>query len=317
MPRIDSTGACPFTLCPNDARQLLVRRAGILNAIRHYFYRGDVLEVTTPQLGRYPVSDPQLQNFIVDNPLAAAGSADKFYLQTSPESAMKQLLSKGSGSIYQLCQVFRVDPPGALHAMEFTMLEWYRLGFGFDGIIQDTLALVAELLAPRPQKVVGYREIFLQVLDIDPFNVTPEALRRAARTRVDASFDDADDAVWLDLLFSHCIAPQLGRDCFTVVRDFPPAQAAMAALHNDEAGNSVAARFEMFIDGVEIANGYRELTDWREQQARFANDNRLRACRGIMQVPVDDELLQAMRERGLPECAGVALGVDRLLMFAE
>ncbi|NND38323.1 MAG: EF-P lysine aminoacylase GenX [Pseudomonadales bacterium] len=302
---------------PGDTQALLARRARFLRAIRSFFDAQAVTEVTTPQMGAYPASDPQLCNFRVDNPLAVSDKAAHFYLQTSPESAMKQLLARGSGSIYQLCQAFRVDPPGALHAMEFTLLEWYRLGFDFDEIISDTLSLVATLLGDRKVEVISYFDIFLRELSLDPLLAGKNELRDAAKRRVDVDMDDVDEQIWLDLLFSHCIAPQLGQGCYTVIRDFPPQQAAMAELAIDAKGNQVAARFELFIEGVEIANGYKELSDWREQQRRFEQDNKTRQARGIAPVEIDKGLLASMREHGLPACAGVALGVDRLLMLAQ
>ncbi|MBT8149223.1 MAG: EF-P lysine aminoacylase GenX, partial [Gammaproteobacteria bacterium] len=239
------------------------------------------------------------------------------YLQTSPESSMKQLLAKGSGSIYQICKAYRRDPPGKLHACEFTILEWYRTGYTLAQIIDDTLALVESVIGRRPADIISYREAFIRYAGADPHCLQGKNLREFAREKICVEFDDKSDDVWLDLLHSHLVEPQLGRDCYTIVHSYPASQAAMAEIVRDNEGAAVAARFELYVDGIELANGYQELTDADEQQRRFERDNATRCARGLPPVPIDQPLLNAMREPGLPACAGVALGVDRLLLLLQ
>lgn len=300
----------------SSAKSVLQKRAHALAAIRHYFAERDILEVETPLLGQYPVSDPQLDNLRVENPFANKNSWQ--YLQTSPEYAMKQLLAMGSGSIYQLCKAFRKDQPGRLHAVEFTLLEWYRQGFTLAELIDDVACLVKELTARNwPQQVISYRDAFLQYVGIDPFAVNIDELRGVAREKIDVSFDDDDMDVWLDLLLTHLIEPQLGWDGLTFLTDYPPSQAALSRLKSDSCGNLVAERFELYMQGVEIANGYHELNDADEQLQRFEVDNKKRIAIGKPAVEIDKTLIAAMREPGIPDCSGVALGVDRLMLFVD
>jgi lysyl-tRNA synthetase class 2 len=266
-----------------------------------------VLEVETPQLCPATVTDPHLQQH---------GVPGYGYLQTSPEYAMKRLLAAGSGSIYQIARVFRAGEVGRRHNPEFTLLEWYRLGFTPDQLIDEVAAIACLALGETTTVRHRYRDLFRAHLDLDPADAAPSMqLRAAARRHLDLAFDDADRDTWLELLMSHVIEPELGIDELSFVVDYPPSQAALARLRVDAEGQKVASRFELYHRGVELANGYHELLDADEQRARFAADLRERERLGLPAIPLDQRFLAAL-EFGLPDCSGVALGLDRLVMLA-
>jgi lysyl-tRNA synthetase class 2 len=291
---------------PSASFANLRRRAQILARLRAHFAAGQVLEVETPQLCPTTVSDPHLNSLYVP----AAG-----YLQTSPEYAMKRLLAAGSGSIYQVARVFRADEEGRWHNPEFTLLEWYRSGFSLDELIDDVAAVARLALGEVDCVRHRYRDLFRSHLDLDPLNCNTSELAAVARRHIDIAFDDADRDTWLELLMSHVIEPRLGNDALCFVVDYPPSQAALARLRVDAEGQQVAARFELYYRGVELANGYHELLDAGEQRRRFAADLREREALGLPVIPLDEKLLAAL-EHGLPDCSGVALGFDRLVMLA-
>ena len=285
-------------------RQRITRRAQFLAAIRAFFAARGVLEVDTAQLRPCGVTDPQLVS------LAASGG----YLQTSPEYAMKILLSLGAGDIYQLAHVFRGEEQGRKHRREFMLLEWYRLGYYHLRLMDEVADLVRELLpACRawPLRRTPYASAFRQHLGIDIDRMDDAALRALCTARLPESTDwQLSRDGMLDLLFTHYVEPELGRDALEFLCDYPPSQAALARIINGS-----AARFELYINGLELCNGFWELSDAHEQRARFLADNRERAQLGLPEMPLDEAFLAAL-ERGLPDCAGVALGVDRLLMLA-
>ena len=309
---ISIAGADPAALSMATARETLQFRARSLATIRRYFAERGVMEVETPLLAAHAATDPQLDNFALANPLP---SSPLCYLQTSPEYAMKRLLALGSGSIYQLGKAFRRDAPSRLHLPEFTLLEWYRVGFDMPSLMADVAALAEALLGPQPVEYISYREAFILWVGIDPWRSSDEALAAFARQKIDISFSSADRNVWLDLLLSHCLEPRLGRGKLTFLFDYPCSQAALSRIERNDDGEAVARRFELYSEGVELANGYHELTDAAEQRARFEQDNRQRQKMGLESRSIDEDLMAAL-ERGLPDCAGVALGVDRLLALA-
>ena len=282
----------------------ITRRAQFLAAIRAFFAARGVLEVDTAQLRPCGVTDPQLVS------LAASGG----YLQTSPEYAMKILLSLGAGDIYQLAHVFRGEEQGRKHRREFMLLEWYRLGYDHLRLMDEVADLVRELLpACRawPLRRTPYAAAFRQHLGIDIDRMDDAALRALCTAHLPESTDwQLSRDGMLDLLFTHYVEPELGRDTLEFLCDYPPSQAALARIINGS-----AARFELYINGLELCNGFWELSDAHEQRARFLADNRERAQLGLPEMPLDEAFLAAL-ERGLPDCAGVALGVDRLLMLA-
>ncbi|MEZ5489788.1 MAG: EF-P lysine aminoacylase EpmA [Gammaproteobacteria bacterium] len=284
-------------------------RAGVLAEIREFFRQRQVLEVETPLLCPTTATDPHLDSISV----AGVSNRDRrnFYLQTSPEFAMKKLLAGGSGCIYQVCKAFRRDERSRRHNPEFTMLEWYRLGLDDHQLMDEVEQLVTSLTGrPAPERI-SYRQLFLRQLGLDPHHCSDAELENLARQRLDfnASGYSRDD--FLQLLLAEVIEPAMTGDCF--VYDFPASMAALARVTPDPHGTPIARRFELFMGGMELANGYWELTDAAEQRRRFQADLAQRRQLQREEVPVDGELLSAL-ESGLPDCAGVALGLDRLLM---
>ncbi|APE30053.1 EF-P lysine aminoacylase GenX [Halomonas aestuarii] len=291
-------------------------RARLIAEVRAFFAERDVLEVETPVLGHGGSTEVHLASLSAEATTPAG--RERLWLQTSPEFAMKRLLAAGSGPIFQLARSFRDGEVGRRHNLEFTMLEWYRPGLGLDELIDETAALVGRVLGrePGPLRRRRYRDLFREVLGIDPFTIPLEPLRRLAGETGGLEMGDSDRDGCLDLLMSFAIEPGLGRDGLDVVVDYPASQAALARHHRDpEDGEWVASRFELYREGLELANGYDELTDAAEQAARFAQDNAARRALGLAAVAVDERLLAAL-EAGLPAGSGVALGLDRLIQLA-
>ncbi len=276
---------------------MLKERATLLTQIRRFFEEKDVLEVETPLLGKTGVCDPHLHN------LSTTITDQKYYLQTSPEFAMKRLLASGSGSIYQICKAFRNDEQGRLHNPEFTLLEWYREGFDYLQLMDEIEELILGLTGLKEIKRITYRDAFLKTTKIDPFIATTKELAKIAES-VSGNLTRND---LLDLILVDKVLLKLDKAFF--LYDYPEDQAAMAKLR----GN-VSERFELIINGIELANGYTELIDSVEQEKRFENENKQRQKQGIEQMQIDQKLLSAMAD-GIPNCAGVALGLDRLLMI--
>ncbi len=282
----------------------LAGRAELLAQLRAFFAARGVLEVETPLLCSDTITDPAIE------PIPCGQASGRRWLQTSPEYAMKRLLAAGSGPIYQVCKAFRAGEAGGRHNPEFTLVEWYRPGFNLADLIEEVADLVQAVLGTTLHRVMTYRELFHQYLGLDPFTVGVGELEAFARARLDYSGGTENRDTWLDLLLTHLVEPQL--EGLVFVHDYPASQAALARLR-EEGGITVAERFELYVDGVELANGYFELIDPAEQRARFEADNRVLAARGDAARPIDERLLAAM-EAGVPSCAGVALGLDRLLM---
>jgi lysyl-tRNA synthetase class 2 len=298
---------------PTATATALKCRAAMLQSARTFFATREVLEVETPILSAGAVSDPHIESLSTQ----VAGVVGARYLCTSPEYAMKRLLAAGSGDIYQVCKVFRDEERGRWHNPEFTMIEWYRLGFDDAALMAEVEALLRQLLAPhrtlRPAEHLSYQAALQRHAQIDPFNASDrELLQAAARheIRCDAELDrDAK----LDLLMGLIVGPRLGREAPCFIYDYPASQAALARLK--PGSPSVAARFELYLDGLELANGFHELVQPKEQRARFNQDLAIRGARGQIQPPLDENLLAAL-EAGMPDCAGVALGFDRLVAIA-
>ena len=286
----------------------LRRRAEILSSIRAFFAARGVLEVETPLLSAATVTDVHLHSL-------AATTADggRRYLQTSPEFHMKRLLAAGSGPIFQLGRAVRDGESGRRHNLEFTMLEWYRPGFGHQRLMNEIDELLGEILGTPHAERLTYRGAFLRHAGVDPFAAPIEELRSAVlRSGVaDPGLDDRDGL--LSLLVGAVVEPRLGRGRPSFLYDYPASQAALARIRPGDP--PVAERFEVYVDGVELANGFHELTDAAEQRARFEADLADRRRSGLEEPPVDERLLAALAA-GLPDCAGVALGVDRLVMIA-
>jgi len=295
---------------PGAPIERLRRRAAILADIRTFFTERGVLEVETPLLAAHTVTDPHLHS------LATTLGGRPYFLQTSPEFAMKRLLAAGSGPIYQLGKAFRDDEHGTRHNPEFTLLEWYRPGWEHHALMEEVEDLCARILdRPVPFTRRSYRQMFVEHAGVDPLEATPGALNECARRHGLGEIVGMEDAVtdeWLDLILTHVVEPRLPVGGLFVY-DFPASKAALARVRRDP--DPVAERFELYIDGVELANGYHELLDADEQRARFERDRATRRERGLPDVTGDERLLEALAA-GLPPCAGVALGVDRLVMLA-
>lgn len=300
---------CPWR--PAASLDVLRARAVMLARIRQFFADRHVLEVETPILSPAGNTDPHLVSFSV----TPFGAGTRRFLHTSPEFAMKRLLAAGSGPIYQVARVFRADERGRWHNPEFSMLEWYRPGWDHHQLMDEVDRLLQCLAQTPPAVRMTYGEVFAMHCQIDPHTASVAQLR-AASHRLGLAMDDAcasslTTGDWLDVLMSHVVAPALGRERPVFIYDFPEGQAALARVR---AGTpSVAERFELFIDGMEIANGFHELVDAVEQRRRFAADVEARRAHAMEHVPIDENLLAALAA-GLPPCAGVALGLDRLLM---
>jgi lysyl-tRNA synthetase class 2 len=291
----------------------------LLTRIREYFAHAGVLEVDTPVLSAAGATDPAIRSFSTAYHGPGPCQGDWLYLHTSPEFPMKRLLAAGAGSIYQICKVFRDGESGRRHNPEYTLLEWYRTGFDHRALMVDVESLLHEVLRDimplTPATHWTYRELFGDGAGIDPFATSANEIRQALRARgIDAPPGLAEDEIdgWLDLLLTHVIEPALDAG-LVFVSEYPASQAALARLLPGEP--AVAARFEVYLDGVELANGYHELTDPAEQRRRFERDNSHRSARQLAAIEPDWRLLAAMHS-GLPECAGVALGFDRLVMIA-
>jgi elongation factor P--(R)-beta-lysine ligase len=302
---------------PSASIEVLKARAELYGSVRSFFAERGVLEVETPILSRYATVDRHIESFALATPHVSPLTSHGF-LQTSPEFAMKRLLAAGSGPIWQIAKVFRVDEQGRHHNPEFTMLEWYRPGFDHHALMDEMAALLAHCGVAKLCGRRSYREAFEQHAGFDPHASDAAMLRKRLRERGIAeptglvADEIADADFWLDLWMSLVVGPQLGRDAPEFVYDFPASQSALARVR---AGDPpVAERFELFWQGIELANGFHELTDAAEQARRFRADQDWRSARGRPVPPADVHLVEALRS-GLADCAGVALGLDRLLML--
>jgi elongation factor P--(R)-beta-lysine ligase len=296
---------------PTAALSALQRRAAMLAAARAFFAGRGVLEVETPILSAAAVSDPHIESLVTQ--VAGMG---QFHMGTSPEYAMKRLLAAGSGDIFQICKVFRDAERGRWHNPEFTLVEWYRLGFDDAALMTEVEALIGCLLAPQrlePAERLSYSAALQRHAGVDAHRASEADLTEAARRHGIVCDAELDRDAKLDLLMGLVVGPRLGleRPCF--ICDYPASQAALARLKPGLP--PVAARFELYLNGVELANGFHELVDAGEQRARFDQDLTLRRARAQVESPLDEHLLAALAV-GLPDCAGVALGFDRLVAVA-
>lgn len=299
---------------PTATASMLELRAAVLASARAYFRKQQVLEVETPVLCAHANSDPQAGS------LRLQGGGER-WLRTSPEYHMKRLLAAGAPDIYQIGKVFRADEAGKQHQPEFTLIEWYRRNFSLTEMIEDTCGLITTLSLQTPKPLHGfrtldYRKTFAAACGIDPFSATLADLQHAAHRLPGwhAGLANAlgnDPGGWLDLLAGEAVYPGLGQQGLDVLVGYPAAQAMLARL--DPAKPDSAERFEIFLGGLELANGYRELLDATEQAQRFARDNERRLAMGHPTVEADPALLDALAA-GLPDCAGVAVGLDRVIM---
>jgi lysyl-tRNA synthetase class 2 len=300
----------PGGKCLRDSLQL---RAQAYRLIRDFFAERGVLEVETPILSRAGNTDANIESFTTRFTGHRDAGPPLRWLRTSPEFPLKRLLAAGVGDCYELGRVFRNGEAGRRHNPEFTMLEWYRVGWDHRALLQETCDLVraALALAGRSAAVASYSyaALFVDYLQLDPFSASEAELAAPL-----AEFSIAPEGLlrddWLDLLITHRIQPQFPRDRITLIYDYPASQCALARVRHDSP--PVAERFELYLGPYELANGYHELKDAAEQRARFERDNARRRERGLAEVPLDENLLGVLDT--LPDCAGVALGMERLLM---
>ena len=299
---------------PTATPDAILLRARLNAAIRAFFAPRDVLEVETPVLSVAGNTDPNIASFSLEFSGRTDGAPRSRWLRTSPEFALKRLLAAGSGDCYELGRVFRDGEAGGRHNPEFTMLEWYRVGWDHQRLIDETAELINAALALVGRSAalerIAWRDLYRTQLHIDPIIASDTELQHAlGDVRIDPEGLTRDD--WLDLLLTHRLQPAFASDRMLAVFDYPASQAALARLRPGDP--PLAERFELYLGPLEVANGYHELTDAPEQRARFERDLHLRGARGSAQPPIDARLLSALKA-GLPACAGVALGVDRLLM---
>jgi len=321
---------------PSAGLDALRQRADLLRHIREYFHRAAVMEVVTPAMSAAATTDPNIESYTVRAPATlGALSPEPLYLHTSPEFSMKRLLAAGCGDIYQICPVFRVAESGSMHNPEFQMLEWYRLGLDQHSLMDDLQALFvyclqesahaanatetatdAGMLAPDVEfERFSYYRLLEQVCGLSRSSLSCSSIAAVLADRqIDCPLSAADDIdVWLDLLMSTVVATQLPENRFSFVYDYPASQCSLARLRETSDG-PVAERFELFYGSLELANGFYELQDADEQQRRFEQDLELRRASNAATVPIDQHLIDALHH-GLPDCAGVAVGIDRLLMI--
>jgi elongation factor P--(R)-beta-lysine ligase len=294
---------------PSASLPAIQQRAVLYRTIRDFFFARNVLELDVPVLSEYATIDP----FIDSLTTVVMGKVQ--YLQTSPEFFLKRFLAAYPQDVYYLGKAFRQDERGFRHRPEFTLLEWYRLGMD-EQVLMDEVRQLINLFCPETTwQQMSYRELFWQHLSLDPHLATAQELKACARQYIDSTLDTDDKNPWLDLLFSHCLEPQLPSGLVGIY-DYPASQAALAKTAKDHQGQSVAKRFEIYMDRMELANGYCELSDGSEQEKRFAADQSYRQQHDLPDRPYDQSVVDALTEGNFPACSGVALGVDRLLMCA-
>ncbi|QIZ78635.1 elongation factor P--(R)-beta-lysine ligase [Ferrimonas lipolytica] len=292
----------------------LRQRGHLLAQIRQFFAERDVLEVDTPAMSQAAVTDPHLYSFETTFVGPGASQGLPLHLMTSPEFHMKRLLCAGSGCIYQIGKSFRNEESSRYHNPEFTMLEWYRVGFNEHDLMVEMAQLLRLTLGCGEPEKKSYQQVFIDALGLDPLSASVTELQQecAKHGLADIAQTETTAAPLQQMLFSMVIEPTIGQTVPLMVFDFPANQAALARINPDDP--RVAGRFEVYFKAIELANGFYELADADEQLARFEQDNRDRVALGLPAKPIDHNLIAALRH-GLPDCAGVALGIDRLLML--
>lgn len=290
---------------PSAVIESIQRRATLNAYLREFFTQRFVMEVETPALSKAAVDDANL------SPVVARACDEAVYLHTSPEYPMKRLLAAGSGDIYQICKVFRDGEVGRRHNPEFTMLEYYRLGFDLNTLMDEVAQLVGDFLHMQRRIDLSYAQALKQYAQLDVFNTGEAQLRNRVTEFVGDDLQLSRDEC-LDIIMSHVVEPNLPSDAMVFIFNYPASQAALARTFEDSDGNPLAKRFELYVNGLELANGYHELTDVNEQKRRFETQ----AERYESTRPLDDNFLQALQQ-GLPDCSGVAIGLDRILMLKQ
>ena len=300
---------------PTANIKILKSRALIIQAIRTFLTHRGILEVQTPILGKHTTTDRHIDSLTTHCFVPGEPHLQKRFLQTSPEFAMKRLLAAGSGAIFQIAKAFRQDPHGKQHNPEFTLLEWYRPDFDHHQLMTEVDALLQQVLKTKRCEKITYQHLFEKTFNLCPFECTVHALKALAikqKIHIDLPVTESMRNTWLDLLMGHTIEPTLGHEQPVFIYNYPLSQGGFAKANAD---NLTTARFEVYANGMELANGYHEITCADEQQARFEMDNQRRIADNVETIALDTALLAALKA-GLPDCAGVALGIDRLVMIA-
>lgn len=313
---------------PSCTPDTLRQRANIIASIRLFFTERNALEIETPCLSKYSVTDPHLHALTTLQTPPGSVNASRLYLQTSPEYAMKRLLAAGTGDIFQITKAFRDDEVGRHHNPEFTLLEWYRLGYSMQALIDESADMLMMVLGLEAVEQFTYQAVFQEYCGFDPLNISlPELVLfaeqhglsdyiKALTKNKQNSLSQAQDSMLKDsllqVLFNQEIESQIGQQYPTVVTHFPASQAALATLNDD---GLTANRFEIYFKGIELANGFNELTDPKLQVTRFEDDNKVRQSLGLQPIEIDAYFINAL-QHGLPPCSGIALGIDRLIMLA-
>jgi len=291
---------------PNTTNEMRHIRAQMLQKTRTFFAERKVLEVETPYLSQAGNTDPYIESIQADS---------NRYLHTSPEYPMKRLLAAGSGDIYQICKVWRAAESGSKHNPEFTLLEWYRVGFNYQQLMDEVSDLLHSVLTQleKPAKTISYAEIFLEKFSINPHISNREGLITLVKREIPSlNCEDLNQQALLDALLSHCIEPEFDDDCLTFIYDYPASQSALAQLRTEE-NYAVAERFEVYLGNLELGNGYQEEVDGSRNKNILNDENKARANLGLEAIKVDNLFIQAC-ESGIPKAAGVAIGLDRVLM---
>lgn len=307
-----STKASFMTWKPSATFEALHARAALNRSIREFFIETNALEVELPILNHAPVADMNIEPIAVP----ASDVMPRLFLHTSPEYSMKRLLCAGSCDIYALGKVFRAGEAGSRHNPEFTMLEWYRLGMDHQELMHEVADLLEEIFDDSETELehapifLTYQQVVIQYTGLDPFIASNEEIKEIGIALASADLELTRDG-WLDMIMSHKVEKSLPNNQLVFIYNYPASQAALAKLNEDDDGHIIAERFEVYLNGLELANGYHELTDSQEQRQRF--DKELQET----DRPIDEKLLLAMGddEAGLPDCAGVAMGIDRILMM--
>lgn len=302
---------------PTASLEMLKAKARLLSKLRAFFAEKDILEVQTPVLSQAGNTEPTIEIFVTQEHENSAHNIQPSFLNTSPEFAMKRLLAAGYGSMYQITPAFRQDEQGKRHNPEFTLLEWYRIDFDHHALMGEVNALVRfvaeDFLKLERSDFFSYQDAMIKFAEVDPFNATNEELRQATiKAGIDAvGMDDAAQDTWLDLIMSEVVEKNLPLNRPVFIYDYPASQAALAKIRKGKP--DVAERFELYINGLELANGFHELSDAEEQAQRFKQQQQQRKESGQQGIPADYHLIEALKH-GMPECAGVAIGLERLLM---
>ena len=298
---------------PTASIKNLLARAKIIAEIRRFFTERGLLEVETPVLSEFGVTDVHLSTFSTEFIAPFCEQSKTLWLATSPEYHMKRLLAAGSGAIFQICHVFRNEEAGNRHNPEFTMLEWYRPHFDMYRLINEVDDLLQQILDCEPAESLSYQFVFQQYVGLDPLSAGKDELIAKAQELQFINAENEPRDTLLQFLFSTLVEPEIGKERPVAVYHFPATQAALAQISPED--HRVAERFEFYYKGLELANGFNELTDVKEQLHRFEQDNRQREKMGLPMREIDRRLLGAL-QAGMPNCAGVALGLDRLIMVA-